>query len=168
MRFTKHQVRESTDLRDVFLVFNSLDDRYVVGFDHYPSPSYTVVVAHGRDWPQGVAVLVGNILTAFVVFSDVSQRRDIQVCEGLLRHLQTMYDWLIFHDADDVAFGQEQGFVEVAPPDSVDDSLHIVTWGELPAPLAVIMTLQGLSWDREQHRSGRRLRLRERNNEKRR
>jgi hypothetical protein len=84
MRFTTHQVRESTDFRDVFLVFDSLDDRYLAGFDHYPSPSYTVVVAHGRNSPQGVAVLIGNIITAFVVFSDVSQRRDIQVWDGLI------------------------------------------------------------------------------------
>jgi hypothetical protein len=164
MRFTKHQVRAFTDLRDVYLVFDALDDRYMAGFSNYPSPSYTVVVAHGHELPQGVAVLVGNIITAFVVSADMERRRAIQVWDALIRHLQTMYDWLIFHDADYAAFGQEQGFVAVEPPDNVDEPVHIVTWGELPAPLSVIMALQGLTWDREQHRGRQRPQSRERNN----
>jgi hypothetical protein len=164
MRFTKHQIHMPTDLQDVFLVFDGLDDRYIAGFDNYPSPSYTVIVVHGREWPQGVAVLVGNIITAFVVSAEVKRRRAIQVWEALIEKLQMMYDWLIFHDADDAAFGQDLGFVAAAPPDNVDDPLIIVTWGDLPAPLTTIMTLQGLSWDRKQHRGGRVSRSIERNN----
>jgi hypothetical protein len=162
MRFTTHQVRTFKDLDAVYQVFDALDDRYLAGFDNYPSPGYTVVVAHGREWPQGVAVLVGNIITAFVVSADVSNRRASQVWDALIVQLQTMYGWLIFHDADIAEFGQEQGFVEVAPPDGTEDPVIIVTWGDLPAPLTTIMALQGLAWERDQHRGGRK--VRERNN----
>ncbi len=159
MRFTTHQVRTFKDLHPVYLVFDALDDRYLAGFGNYPSPIYTVVVAHGRDWPQGVAVLVGNIITAFVVSADVSDRRFDQVWDALIGELQRLYTWLMFHDADYAEFGREQGFVQVDPPEEIEEPVINVTWGDLPAPVTTIMALQGLVWDRTQHRSGRRARL---------
>jgi hypothetical protein len=155
MRFTVHQVRTFEEHNPVYLIFDSMDDRYMAGFDNYPSPSYTLVVAEGHDWPQVVAVLVGNVITAFVVSDDVSNRHFRQVWDELTAHLQTLYTWLIFHDADDEGFGQRQGFVQVAPPEDVEDPVIVVTWGDLLAPINTIFALQGLTWDRAQHRSGR-------------
>lgn len=154
MKITTHQVRTMKDLPDVFQVFDEMDTRYIAGFENYPAPAYTLIVAHGRTWPQGVAVLVGPIITAFVISYDVSNRRSAQVLTALIAHLQATYPWLVVHDADYAEIWTEHGFHVIEPPANVpaEDAVLVLAWGEQLKDVHALMRALRLSWIRNVHR----------------
>jgi hypothetical protein len=152
MRISRQVVRSAGELGELFSFFDEQNDGLVAGFDNYPAPSYTAYNAGGMS-TGGVAVLVGNVITAFETGWQASDARRDTITASLIEALKEDYAWLVVHDTDDPVLWTQAGFTPVAPPADCDDPVHILVWGETP-PIDGFLRSQGLRWSMKDHRWG--------------
>lgn len=150
MRITREVVRSADELGELFSYFDSLTDGLLAGFNNYPAPSYTVYNAGGMA-TGGVALLVGNVITAFEIGWEASDARRGVVAQTLIERLQQDYPWLLVHDTDDPMLWEHAGFTRVAPPADCDDPVTVLVWGESP-PVAGVLGSQNMRWSMRDHR----------------
>lgn len=155
MRITTEVVRSGGELGELFSFFDGQSDGLVAGFNNYPSPSYTVYNAGGIV-TGGIALLVGNVITAFEVGWEASDKRMDAVTDALIERLKADYSWLLVHDTDDPVTWERAGFTRVAPPADCDDPVNILTWGAVPQ-IEELLRSQRLRWSMKDHRWGGKL-----------
>lgn len=152
MRITSYTVRRMHDLPpDVMHEFDSLDDRFLAGFDNYQAQLVRVYVTWSRSSgrPTAASTLVGPIITSCVdgwAWAGDTWANAVRRARAMMEHWLSVSPFLVVHDADHEEPWLELGFRELEPPASAQRPLRVFAYGD-PPPFDELFRFHGVSWE---------------------
>jgi hypothetical protein len=157
MKITSYTVRRAADLPpEVFHEFDSIDTRFIAGFENYQAQLQRVYVTWSRDGrPTAISTLAGSLITSCVDAGpwngDNNWNNEIRRARAMMEHWLSVSPFLVVHDADYEQPWLELGFRELEPPADAVRPLRVFAYGE-PPPLEPLFRVYGVSWEHPEWR----------------